>query len=313
MEAGGSGARDERLFQLQLAFQKLEEEVKLYRNGTTAENLLELVNEKDREIAQLKTSLEATTDKLRRIAKGSSELIAKSEVLQKERDAGLRNEQELSEAVSRAEAELDARRVKMAALETEKAALEEQSRAEIAALQADKAALEEQAQQRDESIDKLQTRCAALVADKAEKSRQLEKERAERNQNTKDFVAQLEKGIKFNTEIKERLRKEQTNALALQASLEDTTSRLEATEVAKRAIKQELEESNAALRSDLKAARSENEGLVSRVAAMDHELRKMESTLKMKVLREKTNMQVPDFLDTAAKPGRPAQSFGLGR
>jgi hypothetical protein len=81
MDAGGSGARDERLFQLQLAFQKLEEEVKLYRNGTTAENLLELVNEKDREIAQLKASLEATTDKLRRIAKGSSELIAKSEVL----------------------------------------------------------------------------------------------------------------------------------------------------------------------------------------------------------------------------------------
>lgn len=165
------------LFHLQLAFSKLEEEVKLYRNGTTAENLLELVGEKDREIAGLRATLGETSDKLRRIAKGSSDLITKCE-----------------------------------ALEREKLALE----ARVTGLGAE-------LQHRDGDIDKLQARCAALLSEKSQAGKLLEREKAERAHQLQEFSAQLEKGIKFNTDIKERLRQEQTSNIELAAQLADMT------------------------------------------------------------------------------------------
>jgi len=74
------------IFNLRLMNQKMEEELRLYRNGTTPDNLLELIDEKDAEISRLRKAAQDTADKLRRIAKGSKEVISKCDLLQKEND-----------------------------------------------------------------------------------------------------------------------------------------------------------------------------------------------------------------------------------
>ena len=76
--------KDDIIFNLRIANKKLDEELHLYRNGTTEENLLELISEKDSEIEELKKAGHDHVDKLRRIAKSSGQLIAKNDALQKE-------------------------------------------------------------------------------------------------------------------------------------------------------------------------------------------------------------------------------------
>jgi chromosome segregation ATPase len=71
----------EKMFNLQLTIQKLEEELSLYRNGTTAEEMFELIKEKEVEIDALKQKLLAKEDTLRRIAKSSSDVLNKYDVL----------------------------------------------------------------------------------------------------------------------------------------------------------------------------------------------------------------------------------------
>ena len=79
-------AEQEKIFNLQLIVQKLEEELRLYRNGTTATEFAEIISEKESEIVLLNTTLEETNEKLRMLAKSSSEVIARFELLQRDRD-----------------------------------------------------------------------------------------------------------------------------------------------------------------------------------------------------------------------------------
>ena len=74
------------IFNLRLMNQKMEEELRLYRNGTTPDNLLDLIDEKDAEISRLRKVSADSADKLRRIAKGSKDVIAKCDQLQKENE-----------------------------------------------------------------------------------------------------------------------------------------------------------------------------------------------------------------------------------
>jgi len=77
-------SQEEKLFNLQLIIQKLEEELSLYRNGTTAAELMELINEKDVEIETWRAKCEEKDDKLRRLAKTSGDVLLKYEKLQEE-------------------------------------------------------------------------------------------------------------------------------------------------------------------------------------------------------------------------------------
>jgi chromosome segregation ATPase len=76
--------QEEKIFNLQLTIQKLEEELQLYRNGTSAAELMELIHEKDVEIEMLSHQNEEKTQKLKRIAKTSSEVLIKHENIQAE-------------------------------------------------------------------------------------------------------------------------------------------------------------------------------------------------------------------------------------
>ncbi len=73
------------MFNLQLTIQKLEEELSLYRNGTTAEEMFELIKEKEVEIDTLKQKLLSKEDTLRRIAKSSGDVLNKYDLLLSEK------------------------------------------------------------------------------------------------------------------------------------------------------------------------------------------------------------------------------------
>ena len=81
-EAGNSA--DEKIFNLQLLVQKLEEELLLYRNGTSMSELLDVIHEKDIEIETWRAKRDEKDEKLKRIAKTSGDVLMKYERLQQE-------------------------------------------------------------------------------------------------------------------------------------------------------------------------------------------------------------------------------------
>jgi chromosome segregation ATPase len=81
-EAGNS--TDEKIFNLQLLVQKLEEELLLYRNGTSMSELLDVIHEKDIEIETWRAKHDEKDEKLKRIAKTSGDVLMKYERLQQE-------------------------------------------------------------------------------------------------------------------------------------------------------------------------------------------------------------------------------------
>lgn len=67
----------DRVFNLQLTIQRLEEELTLFRNGTTADDMLNIIKEKDSEIDDLRARMAEKDCTLRRLAKGSSDILSK--------------------------------------------------------------------------------------------------------------------------------------------------------------------------------------------------------------------------------------------
>ena len=171
------------IFNLQLAVQHLEAELSLYRNGTSGSDLLVIIAERDAEIDALKTNLSETTEKLRKIAKGSQEVLAKCAIFQSEKA-------EKQEEVVDLLRSLEESTASNAILNSENADLKSQI-AELTGKCEDSAKLisdlEEQLSDRNESIVKLQARCAQLVGEKSEKSKLLEKEKHERSKQVSEF------------------------------------------------------------------------------------------------------------------------------
>jgi chromosome segregation ATPase len=73
-----SNMETDRYFNLQLTIQKLEEELSLYRNGTTGSELLDLIKEKDSELAVVKADLTKTIQELSTVKTNFGTLIKTS-------------------------------------------------------------------------------------------------------------------------------------------------------------------------------------------------------------------------------------------
>lgn len=86
------------MFNLQLTIQRLEEELSLYRNGTTAEDMFEVIKEKEADIATLATKLENKDEMIRKLAKSSGDVLNKYDALLIEKS---RIENELAKFVER--------------------------------------------------------------------------------------------------------------------------------------------------------------------------------------------------------------------
>jgi chromosome segregation ATPase len=141
----------DRVFDLQLTIQKLQEEVSLYRNGINGQELLELLAEKDSEIENLKVAVNEKSDQLKKLAKKSAEVLAKCDTLQRECLA----------ASSKAQAREDeCRHLQGLVYELENKNLSSAALCEEKTLTID--FLENELAVKDDNIEKLQLRCASL-------------------------------------------------------------------------------------------------------------------------------------------------------
>lgn len=180
----------------------------MYRNGTTAEQLFDLMKEKESEITDLKDSIADKESKLRKLAKTSSEFITKFEDLQiSNRNTLL----QLAEAHKDREDDLQDHIVVINEMNSKYDALQETLRLEketsgaltntihdqeeqirdlmrqLSAKELVRSKLAEQLQEADRSIERLQKRCAELVGEKTQKLRLLDDERQDMITHVQDF------------------------------------------------------------------------------------------------------------------------------
>lgn len=240
-------SQEERVFNLQLIIQKLEEELSLYRNGTTAAELMELINEKDVEIETWRAKCDEKDEKLRRLAKTSGDVLLKYERLQEElqkqhnqlqetefiikdyNDQILDNENRIKQLevaimekaneMKQKDDTIGAVRLELWDLKQNNDSLvrEEKEKYEslivelkttfeekenllkkassdsrdnvqmIQMLQSDVQKYKNIMEDQEQSIEKLQKRCATLIAEKSDKLKQLDKERQEMIQHIQQF------------------------------------------------------------------------------------------------------------------------------
>ena len=177
----------DKLFNLQLTIQKLQEEVSLYRNGADGDELFQLIAEKEEEIAALKASNSVKNDSLKKLAKKSAEVLAKCDRLQSDYDTLQFEHSDLIQEKKSLVVQLDVLKAATARLSCH---FEEKK---IIVGQ-----LEEELTSRDLSIEKLLGRCAALVSQKNEKqkefeaeTRQFASERSEKNKQMKELMVYI--------------------------------------------------------------------------------------------------------------------------
>ena len=150
----------DKVFNLQLTIQKLQEEVSLYRNGANGEELLQLIAEKESEIRALKASAVIKNENLRNLAKKSAEVLARCDRVQSEYDTLQFEHSDLIQEKKRLDAEV-----------TGLQKLRSLSVAECDGKTITINLLEEEVATREESIDKLQARCATLISQQNERNK----------------------------------------------------------------------------------------------------------------------------------------------
>lgn len=192
----------EKIFNYQLTIAKLEEECNLYRNGTTGTELLELIAEKDSELKQLNVELSEKKDIIQKVAKSSAEVLEKCQLLQADNVALTSTKKILEKTVVQHEATIKGCESHIESLK------ESQNK-----LNADLDRSSEELSLRFDDISKLQSRCAALVAEKTEKSRALEMETAAHAKQIKKYKEEVKK-------LKESLESAQNSLVCTQAANE---------------------------------------------------------------------------------------------
>ena len=178
----------EKIFNLQLVIQKLEEELTLYRNGTSGQELLEYISEKDAEIEECKKLLAEKGENLRKIAKSSNELLSKYESLDSECVELRKRVVYLEEICDSKELTIKNTEKTIEDKNNKIADLEQQ----ICTLDKNVDILTAEISERNDNIEKLQQRCAGLVSEKTEKSKLLEKEKVEKARQVKELRVKLE-------------------------------------------------------------------------------------------------------------------------
>ena len=177
----------DKMFNLQLTIQKLQEEVSLYRNGADGDELFQLIAEKENEISGLKASNSVKNDSLKKLAKKSAEVLARCDRLQSDYDTLQFEHSDLIQEKKSLIIQLDVLKSASTRLSThfeEKKVIVDQLEAELTS--------------RDLSIEKLLGRCAALVSQKNEKQKEFEAEtkqfaaeRSEKNKQMKELMVNI--------------------------------------------------------------------------------------------------------------------------
>lgn len=164
------GLASDKVFNLQLTVQRLEEELGLYRNGTTASELLSVIAEKDREVDALTKLVLDKTDKLRRLKQTSHEVLLRCEQLERDLAESRGEASRLSESLVNAERTIGSLSSTIQQVEAERDSMEAASAEALLAVDE----LEQSEEAQCATIDKLQARCAAVLADKMAQARAFE-------------------------------------------------------------------------------------------------------------------------------------------
>lgn len=200
-ESPSSHVDREKIFNLQLAISKLQEEVALYRSGVDVPQLLELMREKDTEIDNMKEKNNQLEDKVFDLLRARADLISKQEHLlddiqQARADKAIANNRImlLEETIQRKDNEIRN-------LENSSQLYEDQLKEQSDHI----LSLEANVRDLDGNVYELQSRCAKLVREKGEITKSLEKEKLEKSKQITEYRLQIEKAISFNNDIKEKL------------------------------------------------------------------------------------------------------------
>ena len=78
--------------------------------------------------------------------------------------------------------------------------------------------LEEELIERNDDVEKLQSRCASLVTEKTEKTKQYEKDKNDKLKQIKSYRDELQQSVNFNNEMKQKLSTEYERSLELTAT-----------------------------------------------------------------------------------------------
>lgn len=245
------------VFNYQLTIQKLEEELKLYRNGTTGAELLELINEKDAIIKSLNEDLEEKNGLIQKLAKSSAEVLERCQIITADNGVLQSDKSLLEKQVEQCSAQLQQLQQQL-----------ETSRDQKAELQGELQKMSEELTERFDDITKLQTRCATLVAEKNAKARQAESEAAVLHKRIKEVGDECSKLKATNDSLRNQLLAAQAQAeqstkkhqqvtleygefqSMVQQRSETTTKQIEDLNLAQRALTKECE----GRKADLKAA-----------------------------------------------------------
>jgi chromosome segregation ATPase len=257
----------EKIFNLQLAISKLQEEVTLYRNGVDVPQLLELIKEKDNEIDSMKDiiahvedknlqlheqikerdieidemrdTISSLEDKTFQLQEQIKEKEDKTFQLLESRAQMISKHEELLESIHQSRLEKETAVNKVIVLEETLIRKENDSQLLEKAMRQ----LEEKCREKDhtisslkttiETIDKnnteLQSRCAHLVQEKTALTKLTEKERSDKSKQISEYRAQIDKSIMFNNQIKEKLDQEHSKGLDLARKLKDKEKELQST------------------------------------------------------------------------------------
>lgn len=247
----------EKIFNYQLTIQKLEEELALYRNGTSGQQLLELIAEKDSEIKSLKEILSEKNDKLRLLARSSNEFIVKHQELQIERNNLLKQVEEYLLNISQQDEQIRHNN-DMISSQTEK----------IRYLQNKVCIIEEELTERTICLEKVQLRCATIVKEKQQQTKQYENEKNEKSKQMTKYRDEIEKSMKLNGDIRQKLTNENRNAIEL--TLKVSEMQLQITEANNRnALLTEEVKTNENIKNDLTNLKSQLEGTTQQLKLIE--------------------------------------------
>ncbi len=176
------------ILDLQITVAKLQEELTLYRNGISSNEFYELIKEKDVEINLLKDSNTDLNDKLRSMAKSSTNLLTKNDELSLEnRFLSSKNIEQI-------------KNIEKTLL------LEKNKNNENLNIINEK---DEENLHLITDISKLQSKCATLISEKTKNKKLLEKEK----NNYKKELHRLESDMKLSIKMIEDLSKEKKSLL----------------------------------------------------------------------------------------------------
>ena len=210
-------------FDLRLTISKLQEELSLYRNGTSPEDLLAILEEKDEEIRTLRDNIAAKDSFLSKLGTSAKKSLEDLETLKKEKKrmeakavkAFENGKQEAANDLNAAKKEIQALRDENESLANSIDLLipeTEHFQEHIDELETDKI-------QSSSDIDNLQQRCVNVVVENKVKKKDLVSRLSKAEEEVKRahgkidrYHKELLKAQEFNKSLKERITKEKEGA-----------------------------------------------------------------------------------------------------